>query len=233
MKEKVLALLNQRFLGARKDGLKVLAGILAVQATTEEEAKALVEKLTKEQVEQFIKDFRADVDKEVSEGNKTFEANLKKKFDLVEKVEPGNEPKPKDDPKPADDIATIVAQAVAGAVKPLQEELNRFKQGEVGKSRLQALQEKLAACKDETFKAQTLKDFARMSFADDNAFNEYLTEKENDIVAANQSVANAKMAGSGGAPLMAQKTEDGTSKAVSDYIASQKPEANTLTGKEV
>ncbi|WP_373804327.1 hypothetical protein [Bacteroides heparinolyticus] len=232
MKEKLLALLNQRFLGARKDGLKVLAGILAVQATTEEEAKALVEKLTKEQVEQFIKDFRADVDKEVSEGNRTFEANLRKKFDLVEKVEPGNEPKPKDDPKP-DDIATIVAQAVAGAVKPLQEELNRFKQGEVGKSRLQALQEKLAACKDETFKAQTLKDFARMSFADDNAFNEYLTEKETDIVAANQSVANAKMSGAGGAPLMAQKTENGTSQAVADYIASQKPEGNTLTGKEL
>ena len=101
MKKTILALLVAKFQGARKDGLNVLAGILALQASTEDEAKALVEKITEAQVNEFIKDYRKDVDKEVSESNKTFEANLRKKYDFKEKeVEPGNEPS-----KNPDDIA--------------------------------------------------------------------------------------------------------------------------------
>lgn len=216
----------------RKDGLEHLARTLALQCANEEEAKTLVDKITDAQVNDFIKEYRKVVDKEVSESNKTFEANLKKKFDLVEKKsdpEPGggaNEPK-------GDDIATIVANAVAGAVKPLQDRLDKYEQGEVGKARLQALQDKLSACKDETFKAQTLKDFARMNFDSDDAFNGYLSEKEADIKTANQSVADAKLSGAGGAPQFGQKNEEGVSKAVADFIASQKPDANALSGKEV
>lgn len=230
--QQILALLMAKFSGVRKDGLEQMARTLALQCANEEEAKSLVEKITDAQVNDFVKEYRKVVDKEVSEAGKTLETNLKKKFDFVEKKtdpEPGGggaAPKP-------DDIAAIVANAVASAVQPLQEELNKFKQGEVGKSRLQALQDKLSACKDETFKAQTLKDFARMNFDSDDAFNEYLTEKESDIKTANQSVADANLRQGAGAPMMAQKNEDGVSKAVSDFIASQKPDANALTGKEV
>lgn len=230
--QQILALLITKFSGVRKDGLEHLARTLALQCANEEEAKALVEKITDAQVNEFVKEYRKVVDKEVSDSNKTFESNLKKKFDFVEKktdLEPsggGEERKP-------DDIAKIVADAVAGAVKPLQERLKKYEQGEVGKSRLQALQDKLSGCKDETFKAQTLKDFARMNFDSDDAFNEYLSEKEADIKTANQSVANAKLSEAGGAPQFGQKNEDGVSKAVSDFIASQKPDANALSGKEV
>lgn len=230
--QQILALLTAKFSGVRKDGLEHLARTLALQCANEEEAKALVEKITDAQVNDFIKEYRKVVDKEVSESNKTFEANLKKKFDLVEKK---NDPEPgggSTDPKP-DDIATIVANAVAGAVKPLQDRLDKYEQGEVGKTRLQALQDKLSGCKDETFKAQTLKDFARMNFDSDDTFNEYLSEKEADIKTANQSVADAKLSRAGGAPQFGQKNEEGVSKAVADYIASQKPDANALSGKEV
>ncbi len=230
--EQILALLVAKFQGVRKDGLEQMARILALQCTNEEEAKSLIEKITDAQVNDFVKEYRKVVDKEVSEAGKTLETNLKKKFDFVEKKtdpEPGGGGA---DPKP-DDIATIVANAVAGAVKPLQDRLEKYEQGEVGKSRLQALQDKLSACKDETFKAQTLKDFARMNFDSDDAFNEYLSEKEADIKTANQSVADANLRQGAGAPMMAQKNEDGVSKAVSDFIASQKPDANALTGKEV
>ena len=78
MKEKILALLQAKFAGVRKDGLNHLARSLALQATNEEEASALIEKLTKEQVETFVKEYRAEVDKRFLEGNKTFETNLKK-----------------------------------------------------------------------------------------------------------------------------------------------------------
>ena len=39
MKKTILALLVAKFQGVRKDGLSVMAGILALQAATEEEAK--------------------------------------------------------------------------------------------------------------------------------------------------------------------------------------------------
>jgi hypothetical protein len=234
MKEKILALLLAAFTGVRKDGLNQLARTLALHATTEDEAKTIVEKLTKEQVDNFVKEYRADVDKEVSDGNKTFETNLKKKFDLVEKKNPepgGDDSKSKGgDPN---DIATMVKNAVADAVKPLQTELEKYKVGDVAKTRLQSLNDKLATCKDENFKAQALKDFSRMQFDSDEAFNEYLTEKETAITTANQNVANTAL-GSQGKPLFTQKDETGISKGVADFVASQKPDSKTvLTGKEV
>lgn len=218
-----------KFQGARKDGLNVLAGILALQASTEDEAKALVEKITDAQVNEFIKDYRKDVDKEVSESNKTFETNLRKKYDFKEKeVEPGNDPS-----KNPNDIAEIVKAAVAAAVKPFEEKLSGYETKNIADSRLAKLNEKLNDCKDETFKAQTLKDFARMTFANDDDFTQYLNDKTADIATANQNVANAALGGASGKPLFAQKGDDGISKGVADYVASQKPEANAFTGKEV
>ena len=81
--QQILALLTAKFSGVRKDGLEHLARTLALQCSNEDEAKTLVEKITDAQVNDFIKEYRKVVDKEVSESNKTFEANLKKKFDLV------------------------------------------------------------------------------------------------------------------------------------------------------
>ena len=229
MKKTILALLVAKFQGARKDGLNVLAGILALQASTEDEAKALVEKITDAQVNEFIKDYRKDVDKEVSESNKTFETNLRKKYDFKEKeVEPGNDPS-----KNPNDIAEIVKAAVAAAVKPFEEKLSGYETKNIADSRLSKLNEKLNDCKDETFKAQTLKDFARMTFANDDDFTQYLNDKTADIATANQNVANAALGGASGKPLFAQKGDDGISKGVADYVASQKPEANAFTGKEV
>ena len=229
MKKTILALLVAKFQGARKDGLNVLAGILALQASTEDEAKALVEKITDAQVNEFIKDYRKDVDKEVSESNKTFETNLRKKYDYKEmEVEPGNDPS-----KNPNDIAEIVKAAVAAAVKPFEEKLSGYETKNIADSRLAKLNEKLNECKDETFKAQTLKDFARMTFANDDDFTQYLNDKTADIATANQNMANAALGGASGKPLFAQKGDDGISKGVADYVASQKPEANAFTGKEV
>lgn len=231
MKETILALLTAKFSGVRKDGLVALARSLALQCTTEDEAKALVDKFTDAQVNEFVKDYRADVDKEVSESNKTFETNLKKKFDLVQKTEPGGKKNHKD--TDTDDIAAIVKAAVDAAVAPLNDKLNGYEAKTIAETRLQALNEKLNGCKDENFKAQTLKDFARMNFKDDADFNEYLTGKEADIATANQNKADADLSNSGGSPLFAQKEESGISKGVAEYVESLKPENTTFKGKEI
>lgn len=197
MKEKILALLLSKFAGVRKDGLAQLARTLALQATTDEEAKTLTDKLTKDQVDAFVKDYRADVDKEVSDGNKTFEANLKKKFDLVEKQGAPTPPAPGvpgEEPKPGD-IAALIKAAVSEAVKPFQAELSGYKANEVTKSRLQQLTEKLSALKDENLRNQQLKSFGRMSFDTDEEFAEYLTETETFVNTANQNAVNSALGG--------------------------------------
>ncbi len=196
MKEKILALLMTTFAGVRKDGLTQLARALALQAGTEDEAKALVDKLTKDQVDNFVKEFRGDVDKEVSEGNKTYADNLKKKYDFVEKKsEPGKEPDPAN-PDPSN-IQEIIKAAVSEAVKPFQEKLAGFEQGNIAKSRLQQLTDKLSSCKDEVFKAKVLKDFPRMKFETDEEFLEYLTETETDVNTANQNVSDSALGAQG------------------------------------
>ena len=233
MKEKFLALLIAKFSGVRKDVLTHMARAFALQVATEDEAKALVEKITDAQVNEFVKEVRADVDKEVSESNKTFEANLKKKFNFVAKqTEPGGKGGKDDEPDP-NDISAVIKAAVAEAVKPFQEELSGYKADNIAKARLQRLNEALASCKDETFKAQTLKDFARMKFDDDSSFDEYLTDKTADIATANQNVANDKLNNAGGSPLFSQKEESGISKGVAEYVESQKPGKDNFTGKEI
>lgn len=196
MKEKILALLLIQFAGMRKDGLTHLARSLALQATTEDEAKALVEKLSKESVEDFIKDFRAVVDREVSDGNKSFKSNLEKKYDFVEKKEPAKGGDGKEKETDPDDIASIIKKEMEALFTPLKQEIEGFKAQNTTKTRLQTLEEKLKECKDETFKTQTLKDFSRMTFESEEAFTEYLTEKETDIATANQNHANLVMGGS-------------------------------------
>lgn len=232
MKEKILALLLAQFVGVRKDGLMQLARSLALQCTTEEEAKALVDKLTDAQVNEFVKEFRADVDKEVSDGNKTYEANLKKKFDFVERKVDTN-PGGGDPNKPQEGTTeAIVAAAVAKALEPFTKTMNAFNAKTINDARLQQLNDKLGACKNKTFKQRILKDFARMSFDTDEAFAEYLQETETDIANANQNVADQGLANQG-TPLFAQKDESGVSAAVQSFVKSQTPEGNTFAGKEV
>ena len=119
-----------------------------------------------------------------------------------------DEVKPKADPSPkkregADaevDLQAVVANAVANAVKPLKEQLERYERGNVNQSRLQALTDRLNACKDESFRAKALKDFGRMTFDTEEAFNEYLTDTETDVADANKRMADAKLAGGPAGP---------------------------------
>ena len=115
MIDKILALLTAKFAGVRKDVLMQMARVMALHCADETEAKALVDKMTIETVNEFVKEFRADVDNEVSKSIKTNEENLKKKYDFVEKkVEPGD-PNHKIDPN---DTAALIEAAVAKAVFP-------------------------------------------------------------------------------------------------------------------
>ena len=187
MKEKILALLVQKFQGVRKDGLAQMAKILAYQATTEEEAQALVTKLTSEQVTEFVRDYRSEIDREVSSGVKTHEDKLKGEFDFVKKPKT-EEPNPEDDKVPA------WAKALIEQNKTLANELTAIKSGKTTDVRRSKLEEVLKDTNPQ-FKAMTLKQFGRMSFETDESFEEFISETQTDAATFTQEQANAGLSG--------------------------------------
>jgi len=198
MKDKILALLTTKFTGVRKDGLNQIATVLAFQVDTDEKATELVGKMTAEQVNSFITDWRKDADAEIDKANQTRENNLRKKFDFVEKkIEQPVNNIPEMGNIDAAAIQKLITDSIAAATKPLLEKVNAFEKDGISKTRLQSLNDKLKDCKDDNFKALALKNFARMQFESDDEFTEYLTETENDVKVANQNSADSGLSAQG------------------------------------
>ena len=229
MFEKIIELLTTKFTGIRKDAIEMLARNIALQCDNDDDVTAAIGKLTDEKVNEFVKGYRSQVDKEVSASISANEKNLRKKYDFVEKKIDGNEPK-KTEGNDANDISAIINAAIAKAIEPFQNEISNLKQENTSKSRLQQVNEKLNACKNDVYKNQMLKAYQKMAFADDEKFNEYLTELDSDIAEANQSFANDSLRGV--KPLKSEVNNDGVSKAVSDFISSQSTDS-AFAGKKI
>lgn len=229
MFEKIIELLTAKFTGIRKDALEMLARNLALQCDNDDDVTAVIGKLTDEKVNDFVKGYRSQVDKEVSASISANEKNLRKKYDFVEKKNDGVEPK-KTEGNDTNDISAIINAAIAKAIEPFQNEISNLKQESANKSRLQQVNEKLNACKNDVYKNQMLKAYQKMAFADDEKFNEYLTELDSDIAEANQSFANDSLRGV--KPLKSEVNNDGVSKAVSDFISSQSNDS-AFAGKKI
>jgi len=196
MKQKLLELLTAKFLGkgtTRKDTLARLASAFATQCTTEEEAQALIDKVTVEQVTDFEKEHRSEVDSEIAKATKTAleNAGKGKGGEGAGNPEPKKEEGGSSDPT---DIASIVAAAIEKANAPLLQEIANIKAGKTTETRLSRMEEVLKDVNPE-LKAKTLKDFGRMSFENDDSFEEYLTETTTDIQTINQTIVNQGLAG--------------------------------------
>ena len=231
--DEITALLTNKFAGVRKDGLAHIARLIALQATTQEEAQALIDKMDADKVTETVREYRKNVDKEVTDATKTHEANLKKKFEFKEKGGQSDESGNPGNTKPDDpsDVASIVKAAVAEAVKPLQEKLAGFEGEQVTKTRLQTLEGKLKNM-PENFKAKVIKDFRRMNFDNDESFSEYLTETESDIAAFNQELADRGL-GQQPKPLMGKAAKEGADlgKTIAEKRNSNSSEG--IKGKEI
>ena len=235
MKEKILALLLAKFAGVRKDGLTQLAAALSLQVTTDDEAATVVGKLTADQVNSFVTDWRKEADSEISKANKTYEDGLKKKFDFVEKKadpEPGNDPVNVGGPIDAKAIQTIVAEAVKAVVAPLQQKIEAFESGNMAQTRRSQIEKELEGA-PEIFKQKVLKDFDRMKFDNDEIFSAYLNETKVDAKALNQDLADQGLSAHG-RPFRTAKPDSGkeVSSGVQDFIKTQAKDS-TAKGKEV
>lgn len=235
MKEKILALLEKTFPGVRKDGLNHIANTLALTVTTEEEATAAVGKLTADGVNSFITDWRRDADAEIDKANQTREANLRKKYDFVEKKEPGTDGTPTP-PVPggtldAAAIQNIVTEAVKAATTPLLQEVATLKSNATIANRRELLVKELDGV-TESYKNSVLENFGLIDFKDEEAFTGYLNGVKTNVATFKQELAD-KGLGQQGKPSFGTVNEDGVSAAVQSYVKEKTEGEKTLTGKEV
>lgn len=233
--EQIIALLQTKFAGVRKDGLAQLAKFIKLNATNQEEAQALVDGYTPELVTEFVNDYRKEVDKEVNNGVKTAESNFKKKYNV--KDEPGTPPAdPPTDPKPTDnpqDLAALITAGINAAMKPITEKISAFEAGNITKTRSEQLTGKLADSPKD-FSDRVLRDYGRMNFETEEAFTEYLGEIETDLTAYNQSLSNQNLS-SFGRPVVGGGKDGAVSSAVEQYVKETQggKDAETLGGKEL
>ena len=233
----ILALLQSKFAGVRKDGLQQLAAVISVQVANEEEANEVVGKLTADKVSKFVTDWRKTTDAEIAKANKTHEDGLRRKYDFKEKEAPG-------DPKPGEETPPTGGALTAEAIRAIiREETKSIREGYDG---LRA--EKTAATRREQFVAKLdaakiegkqrdmlLRSFDRAAstFKDDEDFNGFLTEMQGDIDALAQEQSDNELRNHE-KPIFGAVNKDGISAGVADYIASQQSSASpTLTGKEI
>ena len=183
MKEKILKLLETKFQGTRKDGLSILAGVLAMTATDDETAQKVVDAITADQVKDFITDYRKGADAEITKANQTAEDNLRKKYDFVEKGKK-NDPEP---PQPN------LEEAIKKATAPLLERIAGL-EGQNIKATRRAQFDKAIANAPDTVKALLVENFEGANFDTDEAFTAYLQKTSETASKLAQDFNNTKLA---------------------------------------
>lgn len=185
MKVQILDALKAKFVGVSEAILSRIADKIAKTAKTMEEVTAAVEGVTFQQVLESYGDSRA------TEAQQTAVVNYEKKHGLKDGLkieEGGGKPNPKtkegagENGGKDDDLAAKISAAVAEAVKPLSEKLAVLEGEKTANSRKSAL-DKVLGTAPEKIRQRYEKDFARMTFKDDEDFNAWIGEITPDVEA--------------------------------------------------
>lgn len=241
-KEKLLALLIQQFAGVRKDGLNNLASSLALTVSTEEEAEQVVGKLTADTVNQYVTDWRKEVDAENNKASQTRENNLRAKYNFVDKQE-HQDPNPQDPPPSPhggggfnpEDIQKLIVNSVKEATQGLQNEIQSLKGSAVTANRREALLKVFNDQTPEPFKEAVLETFELRTFENDEAFAEFANKTKENVAVLTQEIADKGLGGHT-PPIFGKANSSGVSSGVLDYIEAKKAEANgeaPLGGKKL
>ena len=232
----ILALLQSKFAGVRKDGLQQLAAVISVQVANEEEANEVVGKLTADKVSKFVTDWRKTTDAEIAKANKTHEDGLRRKYDFKEKEAPGESKPGEAPPAPAGALtAEQIREIIREENKVLREGYDSLRAEKTTATRREQFVAKLEAAKIEGKQREMmLRSFDRVAptFKDDEDFNGYLNEVQADLDGIAQEQSDKGLQ-SHDKPLFGAVTKEGISQGVADYIAAQSSPSPTLTGKEI
>ena len=207
-KEEIIAALQAKFGGIPSDTISGIAEKLAKTADpSATDANTLIEGITFADIVKSYGDSRAQ------SAAQTAVRNYERKFQLKDgaPIPPNTPPLTPADPtphnnptpniissqqpqqpaaqqQPQQDIAALIAQAVAQAVSPLQDQLNQYKGQQLQtarKSRYEAAIKPLP----EGIRKQYLASFDRMSFADDEDFEQYMTQFTQETKAIADDIA--------------------------------------------
>ena len=207
-KEEIIAALQAKFGGIPSDTISGIAEKLAKTADpSATDANTLIEGITFADIVKSYGDSRAQ------SAAQTAVRNYERKFQLKDgaPITPNTPPQttadttPRNNPnpnivssqqpqqpaaqqQPQQDIAALIAQAVAQAVSPLQDQLNQYKGQQLQtarKSRYEAAIKPLP----EGIRKQYLASFDRMSFADDEDFEQYMTQFTQETKAIADDIA--------------------------------------------
>ncbi len=229
MKKKLIELLEAKFQGARKDGLQQLANSLALTVTTEDEATALVGKLTAEQVEDYIKEWRRVADAENSAAAQTREKSIRDKYDLTEKGQQQQQQQQQQSQQgqggtfTAQDIQKIVEEAVSKATQGLQNSVATMQASEVAKNRRERIEALFAKDTPESYRKTVMAGFEGRQFKDDAEFDTFAEQTKTNHAAFMQDLADRSLRGE--KPYTGGTNKDGVSTAVENYV-----KAKTETG---
>lgn len=220
--KEILALLQQKFGGARKDSLSMLAAMLTTMQ--DEEAQKFIETLDAARLEEFSHAYRKSVDSEISKATQSAEQNLRAKFDFVEKSQqqPATTDPQQNQQQP--DMAALIRDAISSALAPVTAELESLKLEKATASRLSMLNEFLNS---ETSLPDTYKDVVRNSFSaqkfeNDNLFNVFLEDQKKSAQKFKQELIDKGFAGV--KPLGARVNSDGVSAGVELYLKNSQSE---------
>ena len=224
MKKKLLELLEAKFQGTRKDGLQQLANSLSLTVTTEEEAAAVVGKLTADQVADYIKEWRRVADAENSAAAQTRENNIREKYDLTEKGQQQQQQQQQQQSQQvqggtftAQDIQKIVEEAVTKATQGLQNTVATMQASDIAKARREKIEALFGKDTPESYKKTVLAGFEGRSFKDDAEFDVFAEQTKTNHAAFMQDMADRSLRANG-EPLMGGTNKDGVSNAVESYI---------------
>lgn len=207
-KEEIIAALQAKFGGIPSDTISGIAEKLAKTADpSATDANTLIEGITFADIVKSYGDSRAQ------SAAQTAVRNYERKYQIKDgapitpntppqttaDITPHNNPNPNTissqqpqqpaaQQQPQQDIAALIAQAVAQAVSPLQAQLNQYKGQQLQtarKSRYEAAIKPLP----EGIRKQYLASFDRMSFADDEDFEQYMTQFTQETKAIADDIA--------------------------------------------
>ncbi len=236
MKKKLLELLEAKFPGARKDGLQQLANSLSLTVTTEDEATAVVGKITADQVADYIKEWRRVADAENSTAAQTRENNIREKYDLTEKGQQQQQQQQQQQTQQvqnvsAQDIQKMIEEAVTKATQGLQSTVATMQATEIAKARRENIAALFGKDTPETYKKTVLAGFEGRTFKDDADFDAFAEQTKTNHAAYMQDMADRSLRGE--KPLLGGTNKDGVSNAVESYVKTKTEQnGNDLGGKD-
>lgn len=220
----ILALLENKFQGVRRDSLGTLAATLTMMS--DEEAKKFIEGLDSTRLNQFVTEDRKSRDAEISKAIATYKQK-------------NPEPQPPTPPAPptppenggTPDLAKMIADAVANAVTPLTAQIQTLKTERDTTARLGIINNFLNSETNlpQSYKDMLIANFNAQNFADENAFNTYLEAQKSSVQKFKQELIDNGFAGHN--PLVSRTNSEGLTSGV-EYYLNQKS-SNEFKGKAI